>query len=397
MAYLSKTKNNKHRVRFTISFPDGSRKERARQVAGKSRANEVLVLAGDLELKTRRQNYNQGDVELWTNEGVILKPDADQLRGYESGHKTLQQAADEYRLTWNDISREEEASREGRVNRIVEVLGPNTAIQSITYLDGERFKNTLRNMEVKRHPKAKKTQKLKAATINKHLQDLKRIFKIQLAMRSIEHYPFTITENLKIPKAEKIQHVRLTEEEICKVIDQAEEKDKSPRPSLGGSLTLHLLMFFGCGMRRKEAMNARLENIDWLSRELLLIDTKNGEERKVGLGQRLYKMLLALDRKEGFILPRFHQNTVTARIMYHFKACGHNMRLHDTRHTFTTNLLNLGVSKRLVMTRTGHKDERMLTHYDHPETSEIFEDNFSFMQERGPAKKDDKPDTKRIH
>jgi hypothetical protein len=41
-------------------------------------------------------------------------------------------------------------------------------------------------------------------------------------MRSIDHYPFAITENLKIPKAEKIQHVRLSEAQICKVIDQAE-------------------------------------------------------------------------------------------------------------------------------------------------------------------------------
>lgn len=168
MAKLSKVKD-KFRVRFTISFPDGSRKERSRRVTGKSRAKEVLVLAADLELKTRRQNYSRNDVELWANEEVILKLDAELLRGYETGHKTLQRAVDEYRLTWNDISREEEVTREGRVKRILEVLGPDTSIQLISYLDGEQFKTTLRNMEVKRNPHTEKTQKLKAATINKHL------------------------------------------------------------------------------------------------------------------------------------------------------------------------------------------------------------------------------------
>jgi integrase len=82
--------------------------------------------------------------------------------------------------------------------------------------------------------------------------------------------------------------------------------------------------------------------------------------------------------------------------MDHFKTCGHNMRLHDTRHTFTTNLLNFGVSKRVAMTRTGHKDERMLAHYDHAEAGEIFEDNFSFMQRSEPVSNEKKGDSKRI-
>lgn len=380
MAFLTKSKD-RWRVRFNITFPSGAIKERQRLFKKKGQATTVKILADSLEQKTRRQQYNQADVELWTIEGVIRKPDAAILTGYEQHHKTLAQAADEYRATWHNLSSGEEMTREGRVARLVEILGPETPVQAITYLDGERLKKTLATMTVRRNKYTKKTQKLKAATINKHLQDLKRMFKIQLATRCIDHYPFTITNGLKIPKAEKIKQTTISDEQIAAVIEAAEEKDRGTHPPLAGQLALTLLLFFGCGLRRKEALAARFDNIDWQARTLTLTDTKNDEDRIVGLGPRLIDKLAARNEKSGFILPRYHAATITRAIMRHLKSCGFDMRLHDARHTFTTRLLDLGVGTRAAMKRTGHKSEAMLKHYDHGDASpEIFEDGFGFLQ-----------------
>jgi integrase len=169
------------------------------------------------------------------------------------------------------------------------------------------------------------------------------------------------------------------------VLAEAEISDRRSAPgnpaSLGGNLTLFLLMFLGCGLRRKEAMAAKLENIDWQSRSLRLLVTKNDEEREVGLGERLYSLLLPRKGKTGYILPRFYPNSVSRAISRHFKRCGFQMRLHDARHTYTTRLLDLGVLRHNAMGRTGHKDSRMLDHYTHPIFGEVYEDQFPFMRQ----------------
>jgi integrase len=129
-------------------------------------------------------------------------------------------------------------------------------------------------------------------------------------------------------------------------------------------------------------MNAMLENINWQTRELLLTDTKTNQERTVGLGHRLFNLLLPRQGEKGTILPRYNKDHITRTIMRHFKACGVPMRLHDTRHTYTTRMLDLDIPKRQVRTRTGHQDEAVFTKYDHPEATEIYEDKFDFMQEK---------------
>ncbi|MCK5606698.1 hypothetical protein KAR91_32650 [Candidatus Pacearchaeota archaeon] len=45
-----------------------------------------------------------------------------------------------------------------------------------------------------------------------------------------------------------------------------------------------------------------------------------------------------------------------------------------------TRPLDTGLEKRKAKHRTGHEDERMLDHYDHPEVDEIYEDDFEFMK-----------------
>lgn len=381
MASIKKI-GDQYRVRYFLHLPGGRKVDRSRRVDKKGRAVEVRALAENLEYKTSRGNYSRADLALWEVEGLVTRAEARQLIGHDHTGKTLAEAIDDFRRTWGEVTSGECLAREGRIKKLVEILGEHTPISTITYLDGERVKTTLRENSYKRHPNADQAQKLKATTINKHLQDLKRIFKIQLAMQTIQHFPFTILEGVKIPRAEKISHVALSEEQIAAVITKAEEQDRTANPPLGGHLTLFLLLFFGCGLRRSEALAAKLENINWQSRELLLTETKTDQERTVGLGQRLFDLLLPRKGTTGHILPRFHKDTVTRSIMRHFQLCGLEMRLHDTRHTYVTRLLDLGVSKRLAMPRTGHKDERMLDHYDHPEAAEIYEDNFDFMRPR---------------
>ena len=119
-------------------------------------------------------------------------------------------------------------------------------------------------------------------------------------------------------------------------------------------------------------MAARIENIDWKRRGLLLTETKTDKPRMVGLGQKLYNRLSPLkDQAKGYILPRFRSDSVSKAIIKHFRRCGIKMRLHDTRHTYVTLLQEKKVSPIDAMGRTGHSDMQMLSHYSHPKSTKI--------------------------
>lgn len=360
------------RVRYFLHLPNGSKVDRSRRVEKMGAARELKALADILEHATRRQDYTKADLDLWRRHGLIAEADLGALQVFEDARKTVRQAVDEY-LAAMDCGAKERVAREGRVEHLVELLGPDTPISSVRHFDGEAIKTKLR-------------QTYKAVTVNKHLQDLKRIFTLQLAHRTIEHHPFGVLRGCRIPKDEKIKPTVLDHEQIAMVIAKAEAQDKLAgkevvgRPLLNGHLALFLLMFFGCGLRRSEALAARLENIDWERRSLLLTETKNGEERPVGLGQKLFALLLPRKGQKGHILPAYSLDYVSRAIIKHFANCGLKMRLHDTRHTYTTRLLDLGINNHDAMGRTGHKDSRMLGHYSHPEFGQVFEDEFPFMR-----------------
>jgi len=367
MAGIGRIKN-RYRVRYRLYYPDGTYRDRSRQVDKKGQARELKAQCDILESKTRLQKYTVNDIDNWWRNELINAKDRKDLQLYPDGRKTLSQAIDEYKRTW-DISKKEAITRESRLSHIIECLGGKTPINSLRHSDGEYLKQYLRD------------KGYKSVSVNKHLQEIKRILSLQVAERAIDYQPFSAVKNLKIPQSEIITPTIPTEEEIAYILEKAEENDKKKRPLLGGHLTLFLLMYFGCGMRRSEALAARLENIDWEQRGLLLTKTKTNKPRMVGLAKRLYNQLLPRKGEKGFILPQYLPGSVTHAIRKHFDRCGIKMRLHDTRHTYTTLLQEKKVSPLDAMGRTGHTDMKMLSHYSHPKLDIIYEDQFEFMQD----------------
>jgi integrase len=369
--------DGQYRVRYRITLPNGHCLDRSRRCDKLGQAKETKAAADVLESRTKLDDYDDQDIKQWIRLDLVSKNDAAQLKKYPDGRKTIKDAAEEYKSTM-DCGLVEMTERKRRVDKMVVLFGPERTIDGFTFFDGEDIKKRLRQ------------QGLKAVTCNKYLQDLKRLFTVQLAAGVIRHHPFGVSKGVKVPQSEKIKHSILSFEQIEMVLAAAEINDaRLPTakdtpghpPLLGGKMVLFLLMFLGCGMRRSEAMAARWENIDWQQRKLHLAETKTDEDRDVGLGERLFALLKAeYGGKPGYILPRFNLRSVTRAIRRHFDRCGlPDVRLHDTRHTFITRMRDLGVSKRDVMARTGHKNATMHHHYDHPDFGEIHEDLLPFM------------------
>jgi integrase len=388
MAKLSRLEDKRsgvvrYRLRYTVHFPDGSRIERSRRYGTIAIARAKLDVATVLESRTRQLRQTPDEITVWQHENLLSREEAKLLNlASPAATKTLRQAMDEYRATW-EVSPEETATRDSRLDVIAKILGPDTPIGDLNYGHGELLKTELR----RRGPKG-----LKIVTIGKYLQDLKRCFRHQVRLGILPYNPFAELSRGRVPASEKPKQTRLTSAEVTQVLNTAATRIEKEEgwPVLHGWLLVFLLMLFGTGLRRKEAMLAKWEDIDWEIRSLRVPaeNAKDGEERRVGLGRRLYRELSASRKEEGFILPHFYPTTITRAVTQHFAKCGFKMRLHDTRHTYATLLQeDAGALPHQAMQRTGHGDMGMLPHYTHPDFGEILEDRLGFMQEEDEEKR----------
>jgi len=380
MAKLTKIKDKRlknpdqYRLRYTIYFPEGGRRDRSRRYRTNPTARAKHEIATVLEHRTRQLLQTPEEIRVWLHEDLISREDAERLDTSPlAARKTLREAMEEYRETW-EISPAEVYTRNLRINTIEEILGADNPIAFFDYGHGERLKSEL------------KARGLKVVTIRKYLQDLKRCFRHQVRLRVLPYNPFAELSAGRVPPSEKPKQVKLSSAQVDKILEKAEKRIRKEKgwPVLDGWLPVVLLMFFGTGLRRKEAMLARWEHIDWKERflEVPAENTKDKETRQVGLGRRLYSELWDRRRDEGFILPRFHPDTVTHAIRDHFALCGYEMRLHDTRHTYTTLLQeDAGAAPHEAMQRTGHNDMTMLSRYTHSEFGEVLEDRLGFMRD----------------
>ena len=380
MAKLSKItdprlKNpDQYRLRYRIHFPDGGRRDRSRRYRTQAIARAKLEVATVLEHRTRQVFQTADDILVWQNEDLISPEEAELLdRTPLALKKTLRESMEEYRSTW-EVSQEEVYTRDFRIRVIEEILSADAPIASLDYGDGERLKMEL------------KARELKVVTIRKYLQDLKRCFRHQVRLQVLPHNPFTELSAGRTPPEEKVKQVRLTSTEVIKVLRKAQKRVGQEKGVLvlGGWLDVFLLFVFGTGLRRREAMLARWEHIDWESLSLLVPakNAKDREQRRVGLGRRLYDALWSRRQEEGFVFPQYHEDQFTRAVREHFALCGYKMRLHDTRHTYTTLLQeDAGAAPHEAMQRTGHDDMAMLSQYTHSEFGEVLEDRLGFMQD----------------
>lgn len=360
---------NRLRLRYKVYYPTGEIVTRSRYFHTRQQARIKASLANTIEAMTAHFAYDKKQILEWHYAGLLSQVDVSALsENLPDAGKTLSQCFDEWEATWQ-VTDQEAQTRWSRRRTILQIMG-DTSIKKLTLEHGYELIRLLRD------------SKHKTETIRKYIRDLKQALNYQVALRYLKYNPFAALSAGRIPAEEKIKPKVFTDKQIVKILEQAEERDKMKRPWLGGTLTLHLLLFFGTGLRRREAQESRLEHINWKERSLTLpaTITKTGKSRTVGLGTNLYEALLPRKGQAGYILPRFAPLVVSKTIKNHFKACGIDARLHDTRHTYVSMLQDTGVKPHDAIQRTGHTDLKMLSRYSHGNFHEVYEDKFDFLK-----------------
>jgi integrase len=139
-----------------------------------------------------------------------------------------------------------------------------------------------------------------------------------------------------------------------------------------------LIVLYTLGPRRGELLNLDWPDVDMHRREFTLRHTKNGESRTVPMTPYVYRVFTELWQERRLDTQRvflYKGQPIKDVKTAFYKACRRagitNLRLHDLRHTASTNLRRAGVDATTAMKIVGHKSERMHRRYNTVEPEDL--------------------------
>ena len=128
------------------------------------------------------------------------------------------------------------------------------------------------------------------------------------------------------------------------------------------------------GGRRNEITQARWDCVDLEKGTLLVPLSKSGKPRTISLSGAAAELISGLPSrgKSDWLFPSPQTSRPCAALYYPWdrirKRAGlGDLRLHDLRHSYASNLVNGGVSLYVVQQLLGHSNPRMTQRYSHLE------------------------------
>jgi integrase len=157
----------------------------------------------------------------------------------------------------------------------------------------------------------------------------------------------------------------LTQEEIERLRDAVAKSICKPLKYI-----VALLLMLGC--RKTELLTAKWEHVDLERRTWRIPLSKSGKVRHITLSVAAVEILQELPRWKGCLYvvpnPRTRLPLTDIHEPWH-TACRRagleDVRIHDLRHTFASNLVNAGHSLFVVSRALGHSTTRMSERYAH--------------------------------
>ena len=211
--------------------------------------------------------------------------------------------------------------------------------------------------KIRKEAKRKGGKEIAAATVNRELACLKCIFNKAITWGKAEKNP---VREVKLFKENNRRTRYLEKEEIKKLLENSADH-----------LRPILIVALFTGMRKSEILNLQWKNINIKHGVIYLLDTKNGERRKVLINDTVEKALIAVSKNPNSPYVFCHENgkpylNVRKSFDVALEKCGIiNFRFHDLRHTFASQLVMMGIDIKTVQELMGHKSIEMTLRYSH--------------------------------
>jgi integrase len=125
------------------------------------------------------------------------------------------------------------------------------------------------------------------------------------------------------------------------------------------------------GLRRGEIFDLKWQNVDLSNRIVSVVDTKNGDTRRIPMNDVVHKLLSKLKSNitSAYVFPNAKGGRYTSlkrSFSTALKLAGiEDFTFHDLRHSFASNLIMAGADLVTVKELLGHRSLRMTSRYLH--------------------------------
>ena len=220
-------------------------------------------------------------------------------------------------------------------------------LDKITPMMVEQYKNT-------------RAVKVKAATVNRDLATIKRLFSLSEEWGLVE---INFIRKVKLLEEKNSRMRFLTEGETKELLKQCTEK----------KLRMAVLIALNTGLRKEGVLSLKWQEIDF-QREMITKTVKGGKDVHIPLSFTLKEALLSYRKSlkvlSPFVLPGRVPGEPLKDVKWSFHAALDrakitDFRFHDLRHTFASHFLMRTKDIKALQEILGHGDMKMTMRYAH--------------------------------
>jgi integrase len=231
-----------------------------------------------------------------------------------------------------------------------------TSINNLKPFFAGKYLHEITLLDIEKYKRGHQSQ-VSNATVNREIACLKHIFTKAIEWGIVQKNP---GKKAKLLRERNTRLRYLEEEEIKRLYDACAEHLK---PIVTVALNT--------GMRKEEILNLKWKDLDFRSRIIYILDTKNSERGEIPMNDIVHKALLAARKRPdvpwvfckkdgeryGNVRKAFEGARKRAGIV--------DFRFHDLRHTFASHLVMAGVDLKTVQELLGHRSFEMTLRYAH--------------------------------
>ena len=209
---------------------------------------------------------------------------------------------------------------------------------------------------------------------------------VPVSIQTVNHDHMTLTHMFNVARSPQFRLVTDNPAAHVPKPNPQNERDRIATAEewerLKGTLAPHLgrllTVAYEVGPRKGELLRLEWSDVDMRRKEFTLRHTKNGEVRLVPMTPAVHQVFVELwkDRRLDTNRVFLYNDKPIQRIGTAFKAACRragimNLRIHDFRHTASTNLRRAGVDTATAMKIVGHKSDRMHRRYNTIEPQDL--------------------------
>ena len=230
-----------------------------------------------------------------------------------------------------------------------------TSIKQLIPFFGNRYMCDLKRKDIENY-KAKRKEKVSAATINRDLACMKKMYNNAIADELVEINPVVKIEFFKEPARSPNF---LSEEQAGCLLTACDNNASKTFVVLG----------LNTGMRLNEMLSLKWEQINFKDEMITLRDTKNNKEDSIPMNEMVLEQLQSLEQKSEYVIcKKDGTRYIDFRkqwIKLIKKANLVNITPHVLRHTWATALVRAKVDLMTIMELGRWSDLRLVNRYSH--------------------------------